>query len=78
MRKKRLLLWPLLIIPAVTALQVARSFRGTIIAASLFSAFSVIAGIALSFTLNLPTGGLIVLLNIVLLLLALVWRRLFI
>ncbi len=71
-----LLVSALLIIPAVTALQVARSFRATIIAASLFAAFSVIAGIALSFVLNLPTGGLIVLLNIALLLLAIVWRKL--
>jgi zinc transport system permease protein len=72
-----LLVSALLIIPAVTALQNARSFRGTMIAASLFAAFSVIAGIALSFVLNLPTGGLIVLLNIMLLLLAIGWRKLF-
>ena len=70
-----LLVSALLIIPAVTALQVAKSFRATIIAASLFAAFSVIAGITLSFLLNLPTGGLIVLLNIALLLLAITWRK---
>lgn len=72
-----LLVSALLIIPAVTALQIAGSFRGTIIAAVLCSVFSVLAGIALSFALNLPTGGVIVLLNILLLLLAIAWRKVF-
>lgn len=67
----------LLIIPPVTALQVARSFRLTIILAALLSVFSVTAGIILSFSLNLPSGGVIVLLNIVLLMLSLVWSRMF-
>ena len=72
-----LLVSALLIIPPVTALQVARSFRLTIILAALFSVFSVTTGILLSFSLNLPSGGVIVLLNIVLLMLSLVWRRIF-
>ena len=72
-----LLVSALLIIPPVTALQVAKSFRLTIILASLFSIFSVFTGILLSFSLNLPSGGVIVLLNIALLMLALAWRRVF-
>lgn len=72
-----LLVSALLIIPPVTALQVAKSFRLTIILASLFSIFSVFTGILLSFSLNLPSGGVIVLLNIALLMLALTWRRVF-
>ena len=72
-----LLVSALLIIPPVTALQVARSFRLTIILAALFSILSVTAGILLSFSLNLPSGGVIVLLNIVLLMLSLGWRRVF-
>lgn len=72
-----LLVSALLIIPPVTALQVAKSFRLTIILASLFSVFSVFSGILLSFSLNLPSGGVIVLLNIALLMLALAWRRIF-
>jgi len=66
-----LLVSALLIIPPVTALQVARSFRLTIILSALFSVFSVTSGILLSFSLNLPSGGVIVLLNIVLLMLSL-------
>lgn len=72
-----LLVSALLIIPPTTALQVAKSFRLAIILASLFSVFSVVTGILLSFSLNLPSGGVIVLLNIALLMLALVWRRVF-
>jgi zinc transport system permease protein len=73
-----LLVSALLIIPPVTALQIARSFRLTIILAAILSAFSVTGGIILSFVLNLPSGGVIVLLNIVLLMLALAWRKLFV
>jgi zinc transport system permease protein len=73
-----LLVSALLIIPPVTALQVARSFRLTIILAALFAVFSVTAGILLSFSLNLPSGGIIVLLNIVLLMLSLGWRKFFV
>jgi len=72
-----LLVSALLIIPPVTALQVARSFRLTIILAAVLSVFSVTAGILLSFSLNLPSGGIIVLLNIVLLMLSMAWRRVF-
>jgi len=53
----------LLIIPAVSAFQVARSFRGTICFAALVAVFSVWIGIFISFMLNLPTGATIVLLN---------------
>ena len=71
-----LLVSALLIIPAVTALQVARSFRTTIFAASLFAAFSVVSGIVCSFIINLPAGGVIVMINIILFMLAFSWRRL--
>ena len=56
----------LLILPAVTALQVARGFKTTIVVSSMCAVTSVIAGILLSFLLNLPAGGTIVLVNIVL------------
>jgi len=65
----------LLIIPPVTALQISRGFRATLFTAAAISALSVATGIIVSFMLNLPTGALIVLLNIVLLLLAISWRK---
>jgi zinc transport system permease protein len=71
-----LLVSALLIIPAVTALQVARSFRTTMVAAALFSVLSVVAGITLAFVMNLPAGGVIVVINILLFMLAFSWRKL--
>ncbi len=54
----------LLIIPAVTALQLARSFRGTLVVAIIISAASVAAGIAISFAFDLPSGATIVLVSL--------------
>jgi zinc transport system permease protein len=71
-----MLISALLILPAVTALQVARGFRTTIVLAVLFAVVSVVAGIIASFYLNLPTGGAIVIVNILALLLVLGVRRL--
>jgi zinc transport system permease protein len=65
----------LLIIPPVTALQISRGFRATLFSAAAISALSITAGIIVSFKLNLPTGALIVLLNIIFLLLTISWRK---
>jgi zinc transport system permease protein len=56
-----LLIAALIVIPVVTALQLKKSFKQTIIWAEIISISSVIAGIFLSFYLNLSTGGTIVL-----------------
>src|SRR5512136_1098809 len=69
-----MLISALLILPAVAALQVARSFRATIIASCCFATVSVIAGIFGSFVLNLPTGGTIVIINFILFVLAFAWK----
>ena len=53
----------LVIIPTVAALQIAGSFKGTILFASVFSLFSVFAGIFLAYGVNFPAGATIVLLN---------------
>jgi len=71
-----LLVSALLIIPAVTSLQVARGFRATMVIAALFAVFSVVSGILLAFVMNLPAGGVIVLLNIICFMLAYAWRKL--
>lgn len=54
----------LLILPAVSAFQVARSFRSTIIVAIFVALLSVFLGVFFSFVFNLPTGALTVLLNL--------------
>lgn len=53
----------LLILPAATALQLARGFRTAIIFAAIFSFISVVSGITVSFFLDLPTGATIVMIN---------------
>lgn len=55
----------LLILPAVSAFQVAKSFKSAIVFSCFFSVLSVLAGIFISFSLNLPTGATIVMLNLV-------------
>jgi zinc transport system permease protein len=53
----------LMILPAVTAFQVAKGFRNSIIIASAVGVLSVTSGIMLSFVFNLPTGASVVILN---------------
>lgn len=57
-----LLVSALLVIPVVTALQLRRSFKATLLWAEVFSLSSVLFGILISFYANLPSGGTIVLL----------------
>ncbi len=56
-----LLIAALIVIPVVTALQLKKGFISTILYAEIFSVFSVISGMFLSFYFNLSTGGTIVL-----------------
>jgi zinc transport system permease protein len=70
-----MLISALLILPAVTALQVARGFRGALLISVLASVLSVLAGISLAFFLDLPAGATIVMLNFFLFVLALFYRR---
>jgi len=59
-----LLISALIVIPAVAALQLRKSFIQTIIYAEIISLFSVVLGIFTSFYFNLSTGGTIVLIMI--------------
>ncbi len=58
-----LLISALLILPAVTAFQLARGFRSSLAISALTAVASVIAGITISIALNLPTGATIVVTN---------------
>ena len=66
----------LLILPALTALQLAVSFRTTMIAAVVFAIVAVVCGIIFAFLFNLPAGAMIVLFNICFLLLVFVAKKL--
>lgn len=65
----------LLILPAVTALQLSRGFKTAMTIGAIASALSVILGISLSFLLDLPTGATIVMINVVFFLLALSYKK---
>jgi zinc transport system permease protein len=61
----------LLILPAVTALQLARGFAHAMLIAALTGVCSVVAGVFGSLMLNLPTGAAIVMVNLLFFLAAL-------
>lgn len=67
----------LLIIPSVTALQFSRGFKATIVISCLTGMVSVIAGIIISFMLDLPSGATIVFLNFLIFLTTFTSVRLF-
>jgi zinc transport system permease protein len=60
-----LLIGAMMIIPATTSLQYKLSFKGSLILASVFSVVSLWLGLFVSFYYNLPSGGAIVLVNMV-------------
>ncbi|MEN6374148.1 MAG: metal ABC transporter permease [Smithella sp.] len=60
----------LLILPPLTALQLSVSFKTTIAASVIFSVLSVVCGIIVSFLLNIPAGGTIVICNVFFLLIS--------
>ncbi len=53
----------LIILPAISALQIMRSFKATIALAGVFAVVSVIVGVYLSYVLNYPSGATIVMVN---------------
>lgn len=53
----------LIILPAVSALQMVKSFKATIALAGIFAVISVIVGIFTSYVFNLPSGATIVMVN---------------
>lgn len=56
-----LLIGALIVVPVVAALQLRKSFAATLLIAEVISLFSVVAGMYISFYLDLSTGGTIVL-----------------
>ena len=58
-----MLISALLILPAVSALQIAKGFKTAIVSAAGIGVGTVIVGISLSFVMNLPSGATIVLIN---------------
>jgi len=61
-----LLISALLILPASSSLQIAKSFQQTIIFAIIIALISIVLGIIISFIGNIPTGATIVAINTIL------------
>ena len=61
-----LLVSALFVIPNVTAMMFKRSFKQTIILSMSFSVFSTVAGIMISYPLDIAPSGMVVLLAIML------------
>jgi len=61
-----LLIGALMVIPVVTASQLRRSFRQTILFAVLFSLIAILVGLFGAFYLSIPAGGAIVVVSLVL------------
>lgn len=58
-----MLISSLIIFPTVTALQISKGFKSTILISAGISVFCVITGVFLSYIVNFPSGATIVLLN---------------
>lgn len=65
----------LLIIPAVTALQIAKGFRSAMMISGVISLLSVLIGITISFFLDLPAGATIVMVNAIIFGLILMYKK---
>ncbi len=65
----------LIVFPAVSALQISKSFRGAVIFAALSSVICLILGVFVSFNMNLPTGATVVMLNAICFVMAFMYRK---
>ena len=67
----------LLIIPPVAALLISRTFKQVLGLAAVFGVVSVWAGIWFSFTFNIPSGAAIILVDLMILLGAYIWSKVY-
>lgn len=70
-----LLMGALMVIPVITSMQYGRSFRQTFSFSIVLSVFSVLAGLFLSYDLDLASGGTIVVVALVIFVLSLLANR---
>ena len=70
-----LLIGALIVIPVVTAGQIARSFRSSLILSVVFSVLSVIIGLFASYYFNLAAGGTIVLVALIIFAITSLFRK---
>ena len=71
-----LLISSLIIFPTLSAMQIQKRFRGVVIASAIIAVVTFIIGLAISYLYATPTGATIVIVNIIIFLLAKIWRAL--
>ena len=69
-----MLISSLIVFPSVSALQISKGFKRTLMFSVLFSMIAVVLGIIFSYVLNVPTGALIVIVNAIIFLITLIIR----
>ena len=72
-----LLVSSLIIVPAVTSIQLSRSFKETIIIAMVIGVSSVLIGLSLSYYGNIPSGASITFVNILIFAFVIIFKKLF-
>jgi zinc transport system permease protein len=70
-----LLVSALMTLPVATSMQLSLSFRKTAIFSIVFAEFSILIGLILAYTLDIASGGAIVLVSIALLLCVIIGKR---
>jgi zinc transport system permease protein len=70
-----LLISSLIIFPAVIARKLVRSFKAVVILSAILSVACFIAGLIVSFQMNLPTGASIVMVNLAILIVVTIFRK---
>jgi zinc transport system permease protein len=71
-----LLMSSLLIFPALTSMNICKSFRSVVIFSAIVSSFCFVSGLALSYQINTPTGSTIVIINLILFIVSYIISRL--
>lgn len=67
----------LMVIPYACSIQLTKSYKGSIITSQCFAILSSVSGTILSYYLDLPSGGVMVLISIILLLISLILNQVF-
>ncbi len=64
----------LLVLPVATAIQIGKGFKNSLFLSIIFALFSVIFGLILSYYLDIASGGAIILLSVLMLVIILIYN----
>jgi zinc transport system permease protein len=72
-----LLISALMILPVASSILIGDSFKNSIILAIIFSEISVVFGFLISYSLEVPTGSIIVVINVIILITIMIFRKVY-